>query len=85
MSQERNTEGNSELGAVNVPMTGEPDGQEPGLQNRIATGNLSGEDRHQQIAQAAYQRAELRGFAPGYELDDWLVAEREIDGKADER
>jgi hypothetical protein len=85
MSQGRNIEGNSELGAVNVPMTGEPDGQEPGLENEAATGNLSGEDRHQQIAQAAYRRAELRGFAPGYELDDWLVAEGEIDGKADER
>lgn len=27
------------------------------------------------IAEAAYFRAEKRGFAPGNELDDWLEAE----------
>jgi hypothetical protein len=32
------------------------------------------------IATAAYYRAEKRGFAPGYEDEDWLGAEREIDG-----
>ncbi|HYE37672.1 DUF2934 domain-containing protein [Methylocaldum sp.] len=37
------------------------------------------EDRiNQQIAEAAYYRAERRGFAPGYEVEDWLEAEREI-------
>jgi hypothetical protein len=30
------------------------------------------------IAVAAYYRAERRGFAPGGELDDWLEAEREL-------
>ena len=30
------------------------------------------------IAAAAYHRAEKRGFAPGYELQDWLDAEAEI-------
>ena len=34
--------------------------------------------RHAMIAQAAYFRAERRGFAHGEELDDWLEAEREI-------
>jgi hypothetical protein len=29
------------------------------------------------IAVAAYFKAEERGFAPGYELADWLAAERE--------
>jgi hypothetical protein len=37
-------------------------------------------NREQRIADAAYQRAEQRGFAPGNELEDWLDAEREIDG-----
>jgi hypothetical protein len=32
------------------------------------------------IATAAYYRAETRGFQPGHELQDWLAAEREIDG-----
>jgi hypothetical protein len=34
--------------------------------------------RHQRIAIAAYYRAELRGFEPGYEMEDWLEAEREV-------
>lgn len=34
--------------------------------------------RHARIAEAAYYRAERRGFAPGHELDDWLQAEAEI-------
>jgi len=82
MKQARRAEGNSELGAVNVPMTGEPEGQEPGLKSETATANPSGEERQQRIAEAAYRRAELRGFAPGYELDDWLAAGGEVDGKA---
>jgi hypothetical protein len=30
------------------------------------------------IAERAYFKAERRGFVPGYELDDWLAAEREV-------
>lgn len=41
--------------------------------------NLAGEDRQQLIAEAAYFRAEQRGFRPGGELDDWLAAEIEVD------
>lgn len=35
-------------------------------------------DPWQQIALAAYFKAESRGFDPGHELDDWLEAEREV-------
>jgi hypothetical protein len=35
-------------------------------------------DLHAQIAERAYLRAQLRGFAPGQELDDWLAAEAEV-------
>jgi hypothetical protein len=31
------------------------------------------------VAQAAYLRAERRGFAPGGEVEDWLAAEAEVD------
>jgi hypothetical protein len=31
------------------------------------------------IAQAAYFRAQKRGFAPGHEMHDWLAAEAEVD------
>lgn len=37
------------------------------------------ENREQRIAEAAYWRAERRGFGAGQELDDWLAAEREVD------
>lgn len=36
-------------------------------------------DRRQLIAQEAYLRAERRGFAPGYEVEDWLAAERSLE------
>ena len=35
-------------------------------------------DRDAKIAELAYYKAESRGFEPGYELDDWLEAEREF-------
>lgn len=38
----------------------------------------SAEERQRWIATAAYHRAEKRGFAPGYEMQDWLDAEAEI-------
>ncbi len=34
--------------------------------------------RQRMIAEAAYYRAEKRGFEPGYEDADWLAAEQEI-------
>jgi len=36
-------------------------------------------ERESMIREAAYFRAEQRGFARGQELDDWLAAEAEID------
>lgn len=40
---------------------------------------VAGEDRYRMIAEAAYFRAERRGFLGGSELDDWLAAEIEVD------
>ena len=37
------------------------------------------QDRGARIAEAAYFRAQQRGFTPGYELEDWLIAERDVD------
>ena len=39
---------------------------------------LTAHERHALVAQAAYFRAEARGFAAGGELEDWLNAEAEI-------
>ena len=33
---------------------------------------------HEQIAVAAYYRAAQRNFEPGFDLEDWLEAEREL-------
>jgi len=40
---------------------------------------LTHAERHRRICELAYRRAELRGFAPGHEQEDWLEAEREVD------
>jgi hypothetical protein len=44
-----------------------------------ARAQLTPELRHALIAEAAYLRAERRGFAPGHETEDWLAAEAEVD------
>jgi hypothetical protein len=41
--------------------------------------DVSIEQRHRMIAEAAYLRAERRGFKGGDPLEDWLAAEAEID------
>ncbi len=46
--------------------------------------NLSTPDFQQMIAEAAYYRAQARGFTPGHELDDWLEAEAEVDTVRDQ-
>jgi Protein of unknown function (DUF2934) len=37
-------------------------------------------DWEARVRQAAYFRAERRGFAPGHEAEDWLAAEAEVAG-----
>ena len=39
------------------------------------------EQRAALIAEAAYFRAEKRGFLPGHETEDWLAAEAEVDAR----
>ena len=39
------------------------------------------EHRAALIAEAAYFRAEKRGFSPGHEAEDWLAAEAEVDAR----
>jgi len=46
-----------------------------------ATQFVGPEQRAALIAEAAYLRAEQRGFAPGHEVEDWLAAESEVDAK----
>ena len=49
----------------------------------LQPGSSSGSDecpREQMIAEAAYFRAERRGFIPGNEMSDWLQAEADVEG-----
>ena len=38
-------------------------------------------DRQSLVRMAAFLRAERRGFAPGYEIEDWLAAEAEVSAR----
>jgi len=49
--------------------------------NAPVTHYMGPELRSALIAEAAFFRAERRGFAPGNELEDWLAAESEVDAK----
>jgi hypothetical protein len=39
---------------------------------------MTEEELRGRIAEQAYYRAEQRGFAPGYEMEDWIEAEKEV-------
>jgi len=51
----------------------------------LSTNNVraeaSPEEIRKLIAEAAYYRAKERGFEPGHELEDWIVAESEVMGR----
>lgn len=42
---------------------------------------LSAKELYEMIRDAAYYRAEKRGFSPGLETEDWRAAETEILGR----
>ncbi len=73
----------SEVRPAEMPMDGVP--QPAGLQpvvvvtERREISAIPASLRHDLIAQAAYARAQARGFAPGGEVEDWLAAEIEVD------
>jgi hypothetical protein len=73
-------------GAVVSRISTEPVRQKPvkSSATRVATGKkyhkpADGLDRHHLIATAAYYRAEHRGFTGEDPVEDWLVAEAEIE------
>ena len=50
------------------------------MASQVATNRpVDAKTRQAMIAEAAYYRAEKRGFAPGHDLDDWLEAEALIE------
>jgi hypothetical protein len=55
---------------------------QPSPPNRTPANLYPSTSREALIAIAAYYRAEKRGFRRGHETEDWLAAEREVDGTA---
>jgi len=47
--------------------------------------NRSAMNLEEQIRVRAYQLYEERGYTPGHEAEDWLVAEREVLGRGDDQ
>ena len=43
-----------------------------------AAAPLSAKELYEMIREAAYYRAEKRGFSPGLEAEDWRAAEAEV-------
>lgn len=41
--------------------------------------NVTAEERYRMIADAAYYKAERRGFVGGHPVNDWIEAEVEVD------
>jgi hypothetical protein len=55
-------------------------GGERQLENvKLTNGLVPMSFRHDMVSEAAYFRAERRGFLGGHEIEDWLAAEEEVD------
>ena len=48
-------------------------------QEKRGTAKDDAEQRHRRISEAAYYRAQQRGFSTRQEHDDWLEAEKDVD------
>ena len=48
------------------------------VSRELNSSEIEGEDKLSFIAVAAYYKAEVRGYEPGHEMQDWLDAEAEI-------
>ena len=64
--------------AASAPAAKPRTGKGSATPQQSAGAALNVEERERLIAQAAYFRAEKRGFAPGCELQDWVEAEAEV-------
>ena len=58
--------------------TGKPAARKSAAKARPATPGPSPAEREEMVRKAAYFRAQRRGFAPGYEWEDWLAAEGDV-------
>ena len=75
--------GNARRNGSSSRPQGTPIGTPPPVSNTVHHIPSDGdrEARRRRVAEAAYYRAERRGFAPGGEMSDWLEAEKEVGDK----
>ena len=71
---EKSVDGATTMAQIDKPRS-------PGKPNShaIARPTLESETRTKLVREAAYFRAERRGFGPGGEIEDWVAAERQVD------
>ncbi len=62
-----------------VTMNAMPPAQARAKRAAVEPPTITPDRRRGMIAEAAYLRAERRGFSPGQEEEDWLAAEAEVD------
>jgi hypothetical protein len=76
----RRPRGKSTIPPVAAPVAPATTGIVSEMASQVAMdGPVDPEVRRLMIAEAAYYRAESRGFEPGHDLEDWLEAEARID------
>jgi hypothetical protein len=54
-------------------------GSTPNSLLKSSPASITSEARRAMVAEAAYYIAEQRGFSSGRDLEDWLLAEKQID------
>ena len=70
-NQPENPMSNVKRAATSVPGTGRP--------SNVTAVRSPADQRQSMIAEAAYYLALQRKFEPGHEVEDWLLAESQID------
>jgi hypothetical protein len=69
------------VGALRGPLGASADRsveQAEAPESGIRRADVSDGELRARIEEAAYYRAQQRGFSPGFELDDWIAAEAEV-------
>jgi len=64
-------------GALTTPL--QTEAPEQSDSPAASQGDIDAETRHRMISEAAYRLYARRGYVEGFELEDWLQAEAEID------
>lgn len=65
--------------AAALPTAASPAGTKPSARPGSSSSPVTADVRRTMIAEAAYYIAEQRGFTEGRTMDDWLLAEKQID------